>query len=89
MYLTQFVIGVKSRVSSFKELGKRRELKFKVIEDDVSSLVSSHVDLLYKLSRYFNNPVPFWSGCMQLIYDKQPTENCETSSVYFLPILLI
>ena len=48
---------------------------------------SNRTDLLWKLSRHFKNPIPNWSGCMQLIHEKQNREEFKTDNVTFLPMI--
>ena len=59
-----------------------------VLDDESSELSKrDNIEVLYKSSLSSTNPIPSWSGFMQLAYDKQPKENCETSNVFFLPII--
>ena len=48
---------------------------------------SNRTDLLWKLSRHFKNPIPNWSGCMQLIHEKQNREEFKKDNVTFLPMI--
>ena len=48
---------------------------------------TTNVDLLWQVSWFFQNPIPSWSGCMQLCYDKQSKGNMEKSQIFFLPII--
>lgn len=60
-------------------------LTFKQLDKTIFCVNST--DLLWKLSWYFNNPIPSWSGCMQLSYDKQAPVKFSKSTVAFLPII--
>ena len=48
---------------------------------------TSFVDLLWKNSYYFNHPIPFWSGSMQMIHEKQTKEKYNKDNITFLPII--
>ena len=48
---------------------------------------SSYIDLLWELSWHFKNPLPIWSGTMQLIHENQNCNNHEKNNVTFLPII--
>ena len=47
---------------------------------------SNNLDLLWKLSWYFKNPLPNWNGCMQLMYDDKKTKYYK-DKIVFLPII--
>ena len=62
-----------------------RGIKFKILPDIYPTNVK--VDLLWKLSRNFEQPMPGWSGMMHLIHNNQNNQKVEKSSVLFLPII--
>ena len=49
---------------------REREFSYKSLAEHKNTF-KNNIDLLWKLSWYFKNPTPIWSGCMQLIYEQQ------------------
>ena len=43
--------------------------------------------LIYSGMYHGKNPVPSWSGWMQLCYEKQTNGSFDKSSIFFLPII--
>ena len=55
---------------------------------DINSLLTGNpIDVLWQMSWFFGNPMPSWSGAMQLFYDKQPKEHSGKASITFLPLI--
>ena len=54
---------------------------------DKAAFSSSYIDLLWELSWHFKNPLPIWSGTMQLIHENQDRNHHEKDNVTFLPII--
>ena len=79
----------KSHVSVLFYSDKRSLLQtitFNPLKFDTSE--QSFVDILWKSSYYFKNPMPFWSGSMQIIHEKQTISTYNKDTITFLPFYL-
>ena len=79
---------LESKVKIFIYREKKQMLKKLVFETLPGFMPSIYnLDLLWKMSWYFQKPIPDWNGCMQLIHDKQSSSKYPKDTIVFLPII--
>ena len=76
----------KINISIYSEKKFISSLKFKLLGNSANIILNSE-DLLWQQSSFLKDPIPSWSGTMQLIHNNERSDTkCKTSGT-FLPII--
>ena len=71
----------------YKDIKLINKNSYICLPDTNSLLTGNPTDVLWQMSWFFGNPMPSWSGAMQLFYDKRPKEHNGKASITFLPLI--
>ena len=76
----------KINISIYSEKNSISSLKFKLLGNSANIILNSE-DFLWQQSSFLKDPIPRWSGTMQLIHNNERSDTKCKTSVIFLPII--